>query len=57
MRRRVEGPTPVVDGDRIRLGSLLFTFRVPQPSQTAGIVHRDIREASRRLLGTNTGKS
>jgi len=26
--RRVSGPTPVVDGDQIRLGSLLFTFRL-----------------------------
>ena len=25
--RRVEGPTPVRDGDQVRLGSVLFTFR------------------------------
>lgn len=28
--RRVEGPTPVVEGDQVRLGSLLFTFRLAQ---------------------------
>lgn len=32
--RQVSGPTPVVDGDQVRLGSLLFTFRLPQPSQS-----------------------
>ncbi len=28
--RRVDAPTPVVDGDQIRVGSLLFTFRLSQ---------------------------
>ena len=32
--RPVSSPTPVVDGDQIRLGSLLFTFRSPQPSES-----------------------
>jgi len=32
--RRIEGPTPIADGDRIRVGSLLFTFRVSQSSAT-----------------------
>ena len=31
--RRVTAPTPVVEGDQVRVGSLLFTFR---PSQVAG---------------------
>src|SRR5262245_34735025 len=29
--RRVNAPTPVVDGDQVRIGSLLFTFHRPQP--------------------------
>jgi DNA-binding winged helix-turn-helix (wHTH) protein len=32
--RRVTGPTPVVDGDQVRIGSLLFTFRLAQPSDS-----------------------
>jgi len=28
--RRVTASTPIVEGDQIRLGSLLFTFRLPQ---------------------------
>lgn len=32
--RRVEGSTPVADGDQIRIGSLLFTFRLAQSSTT-----------------------
>ena len=32
--RRVEVPTPVADGDQIRIGSLLFTFRLSQSSTT-----------------------
>jgi DNA-binding winged helix-turn-helix (wHTH) protein len=28
--RRVSGPTPVVEGDQVRIGSLLFTFRQSQ---------------------------
>jgi pSer/pThr/pTyr-binding forkhead associated (FHA) protein len=32
--RRVEGSTPVADGDQIRIGSLLFTFRLSQSSTT-----------------------
>jgi DNA-binding winged helix-turn-helix (wHTH) protein len=30
--RRVESPTPVVEGDQVRMGSLLFTFRLSQPA-------------------------
>jgi len=30
--RPVSGTTAVADGDQVRLGSLLFTFRFPQPS-------------------------
>jgi len=30
----VSGATPVADGDQVRLGSLLFTFRLSQPSQS-----------------------
>jgi DNA-binding winged helix-turn-helix (wHTH) protein len=30
--RRVTSPTPVVDGNQVRIGSLLFTFRLPQPA-------------------------
>ena len=29
--RRVTEPTPVVDGSQVRIGSLVFTFRRPQP--------------------------
>lgn len=32
--RQVSGPTPIVDGDQVRLGSLLFTFRCSQPSES-----------------------
>lgn len=29
--QRVTGPTPVVDGNQVRIGSLVFTFRRPAP--------------------------
>jgi len=32
--RRVSGPTPVAEGDHVRIGSLLFTFRRSQGSQS-----------------------
>jgi DNA-binding winged helix-turn-helix (wHTH) protein len=32
--RRIEGATPIADGDQIRIGSLLFTFRLSQSSTT-----------------------
>jgi DNA-binding winged helix-turn-helix (wHTH) protein len=32
--RPVKGPTPVADGDQVRLGSLLFTFRLAQTSES-----------------------
>ena len=30
--RRLKAPTPVVEGDSVRTGSLLFTFRLAQPA-------------------------
>jgi DNA-binding winged helix-turn-helix (wHTH) protein len=30
--RRVTVPTPLADGDQVRIGSMLFTFRLAQPS-------------------------
>ncbi len=44
--RPVSGPTPVADGDQVRLGSLLFTFRFPQPSETT---ETQTSPSSRRL--------
>ena len=32
--RRIDAPTPVVDGDQVRIGSLLFTFRLSQGNET-----------------------
>jgi DNA-binding winged helix-turn-helix (wHTH) protein len=32
--RRVNGPMPVVDGDQVRIGSLLFTFRMTPATDT-----------------------
>jgi len=32
--RRIDVPTPIVDGDQIRIGSLLFTFRMSQGNET-----------------------
>jgi DNA-binding winged helix-turn-helix (wHTH) protein len=32
--RRIDVPTPVVDGDQVRIGSLLFTFRLSQGNET-----------------------
>jgi DNA-binding winged helix-turn-helix (wHTH) protein len=32
--RRIDAPTPVVDGDQVRIGSLLFTFRLAQGNET-----------------------
>ena len=45
--RRVEGATPVADGDQIRIGSLLFTFRLSQSSTTT--------ETLSSRSGTRTG--
>jgi DNA-binding winged helix-turn-helix (wHTH) protein len=36
--RRVESPTPVVEGDQVRIGSLLFTFRLSQGASTTETV-------------------
>ncbi len=32
--RRINLPTPIVDGDQVRIGSLLFTFRLSQGNET-----------------------
>ena len=32
--RRVAGPMPIVDGDQVRIGGLLFTFRMAQGTET-----------------------
>jgi DNA-binding winged helix-turn-helix (wHTH) protein len=32
--RRVTAPMPIVDGDQVRIGSLLFTFRMAQGTET-----------------------
>jgi FHA domain len=32
--RRVTGTTPIADGDQVRIGSLLFTFRMAQTSKS-----------------------
>ena len=37
--RRVTAPTPVVEGDRVRVGSLLFTFRFSQRAGSTETVH------------------
>ena len=46
--RRVEGPTPVVDGDQVRFGSLVFTFRRAQPANTTQSItsQTDVRRRS-----------
>jgi DNA-binding winged helix-turn-helix (wHTH) protein len=46
--RRVEGPTPVVDGDQVRFGSLVFTFRRAQPADTTQSItsQADLRRRS-----------
>jgi DNA-binding winged helix-turn-helix (wHTH) protein len=43
--RRVAAPTPIVDGDQIRVGSLLFTFRTPLPGGST----ETVRSSSPRL--------
>ena len=32
--QRIIAPTPIADGDQVRIGSLLFTFRMSQGSET-----------------------
>lgn len=32
--RRVTAPTTIVDGSQVRIGSLLFTFRLPRPASS-----------------------
>lgn len=43
--RRLHSPTPVVAGDQVRIGSLLFTFR---PAQPAGATETVASHSSRR---------
>jgi DNA-binding winged helix-turn-helix (wHTH) protein len=45
--RRVGEPTPVVESDQVRIGSLLFTFRLSQPAGTTETVSSQISD--RRL--------
>ena len=46
--RRVSAPTPVVNGDQVRIGSLLFTFRHSQPVGSTATVspHSGTRSGS-----------
>jgi DNA-binding winged helix-turn-helix (wHTH) protein len=44
--RRVSAPTPVTEGDQVRIGSLLFTFRRSQGSQST---ETQSRTAAKRL--------
>jgi len=44
--RRVSGPIPVVDGDQVRIGSLLFTFRM---AQGTGTTETESSRSGRRL--------
>src|SRR5262245_39278258 len=44
--QRVSGPTPITDGDQIRVGSLLFTFR---QSQGAGSTETQSSRSGSRL--------
>lgn len=46
--RRVESPTPVIDGDQVRIGALLFTFRRSQGASTTETV-------SSRINSTRSG--
>ena len=43
--RRVTTPVPVVEGDQVRLGSLLFTFRLSEPAHSTATLssHRNSR--------------
>jgi pSer/pThr/pTyr-binding forkhead associated (FHA) protein len=46
--RRVSEPTPVADGDQVRFGSLVFTFRRSQPAQSTQSItsQSDVRRHS-----------
>lgn len=46
--RPVEGLTPVVDGDRIRIGTFLFTFRTGRPAGTTKTVSTARRAGGQR---------
>jgi pSer/pThr/pTyr-binding forkhead associated (FHA) protein len=46
--RRVTSPTPVVDGNQVRIGSLLFTFRLPQPAGSTETLSAQSALRSRR---------
>lgn len=41
--RRIEGPTPVRDGDQVRLGSVLFTFRAATAVESTATASTGIR--------------
>jgi DNA-binding winged helix-turn-helix (wHTH) protein len=41
--RRVSAPSPLGDGDEIRLGSVVVTFRIPPPAQTTSTVRTSSR--------------
>ena len=46
--RAVEGPTAVADGDRIRMGTFLFTFRTERTADTTKTLSAPRRVARRR---------
>lgn len=46
--RAVDGPTAVADGDRIRIGTFLFTFRTEPPAHTTKTLSAVPRAARRR---------
>jgi DNA-binding winged helix-turn-helix (wHTH) protein len=46
--RRVTAPTPVADGNQVRIGSLLFTFRLPQPTSSTETISSPSSLRSRR---------
>jgi DNA-binding winged helix-turn-helix (wHTH) protein len=45
--RRIDAATPIADGDQIRIGSLLFTFRLSQPSTTTETLSSKVKSHKR----------
>lgn len=41
--RRIDSPTVVADGDQVRIGSLLFTFRLSQSSTTTETISSKVK--------------
>jgi DNA-binding winged helix-turn-helix (wHTH) protein len=39
--RRVEVPSPLADGDQIRLGTVVLTFRIPPPAESTDTVRSE----------------